>query len=267
MSLHPNLLRMLALALFLITAPAAWADDEPDASEPSWFPGSFTANVAFATDYPFRGISQTNEHGAIQGGIDWGADITEWLGVYAGGWASNVNFGDGDNAQVEMDIYGGLAGAVGDFSWDLTAIYYEYPGAKQSLDYDYWEFGPTLGYDFGVASVSFTYLWSPEFFAHSNEAHWITGGVEVPAPEGMLPSWLGVAASGNIGQQAIDSDPIFGVRDYLTWDAGATISMVGLDVDLRYYDTDIGRDKCFGGGASTSDLCAERFVVSVSKSF
>lgn len=265
MSLPFDRSSMLAPALLLLLAAPAFADD--DAASPDWFPGEFTANVAFTTDYPFRGISQTNEHGAIQGGIDYGIDLNEYVTLYAGGWGSNVNFGDGDNAQVEMDIYGGLSGAVGDFSWDLTAIYYEYPGADEDLNYDFWDFGPTLGYDFGVAAVSAGYLWSPEYFGHSGDSHWIFGGVEVPVPESALPTWLGVAVSGNVGQQAIDEDAQFGTPDYLTWDAGVTVSVFGLDVDVRYYDTDIARDSCFGGGADLGDLCAERIVGTVSKSF
>jgi uncharacterized protein (TIGR02001 family) len=266
MSLHPYALRFLALALLLLLGAPVWAEDD-DGSNPDWFPGEFTGNVSFTTDYPFRGISQTNEHGAIQGGIDYGLSFTDAFGVYAGGWASNVNFGDGDNAQVEMDIYGGVSGAVGAFSYDVIAIYYEYPGANQSLNYDYWEFGPTLGFDFGVASISAGYLWSPEFFGHSGDGHWFHGGVEVPVPESALPSWLGIAASANIGHQAIDEDSVFGVPDYLTWDAGVSVSAFGLDVDVRYFDTDISRDRCFGGGADAGDLCAERIVGTVSKSF
>lgn len=264
MDLLPHPLRaplpLLAVVLLLLPSPAAWADDAAD-EDP--FPGEFTANVGFATDYPFRGISQTDEHGAIQGGIDWGWAINDSVGVYAGGWGSNVDFGDGDEAQVEIDIYGGVSGSLGGFSWDLTAIYYAYPGARSSLDYAFWDFGPTLGYDFGVASVSATYLWSPEYFGHSGDSHWITGGVEVPVPEDGLPSWLGAGFSANVGHQAIDDDETFGVRDYLTWDIGTTVSAFGLDVDVRYYDTDVSKGGCFGG----SDLCGDRVVALVSKSF
>lgn len=266
MSLHPAWRRALAPVLLLVLTTPAWADSH-EAAEDDWFPGEFTANVGFTTDYVFRGISQTNEHGAVQGGIDYGLDLGEYVSFYVGGWGSNVNFGDGDEAQVEIDVYGGLTGTIGNFSWDVTSIWYEYPGADNDLDYDFWEFGPSVGYDFGVASVSAGYLWSPEFLAQSGDGHWFYGGVEVPMPEDAMPSWLGLAFSGNVAHQAIDKDSVFGVPDYMTWDAGATLSAFGLDFDIRYFDTDISRDSCFGGGSSAGDLCAERIVGTISKSF
>jgi len=266
MRLHPKHLRLLAPGLLLLLSMPVWAEGDDDGN-PDWFPGEFTASVAFATDYPFRGISQTNEHGAIQGSIDYGVDLTDWLSFYAGGWGSNVNFGDGDQAQAEMDIYGGFSGSVDNFSWDVTSIYYAYPGADADLNYDFWEFGPSFGYDFGVASASVGYLWSPEYFGQSGDGHWIYGGVEVLVPEEALPAWLAISFSGNLGQQYIDKDQVFGTPDYLTWNLGTTVSLFGLDVDVRYYDTDIARDSCFGGGPSAGDLCAERVVASFSKSF
>ena len=71
---------------------------------------TYTANVMLASDYVFRGISQTNERGAIQGGFD--AALSN--GIYAGVWASNVNFGTGaDGTSTEVDYYGGYSGTLG----------------------------------------------------------------------------------------------------------------------------------------------------------
>ena len=51
----------LAAALFLGVASVGAAES----------PHSFSANAALATDYVFRGISQTDEDPAIQGGFDY----------------------------------------------------------------------------------------------------------------------------------------------------------------------------------------------------
>ncbi len=67
---------------------------------------SYTGNVAVATDYVFRGVSQTQERPAIQGGFDAAFDS----GIYAGIWASNVNFGT--DTSTEMDYYGGYLGQL-----------------------------------------------------------------------------------------------------------------------------------------------------------
>ena len=49
-----------------------------------------SANVSFASDYIWRGMTQSDGP-AIQGGFDYEADG----GFYAGIWGSNVNFNDG----------------------------------------------------------------------------------------------------------------------------------------------------------------------------
>lgn len=257
--LSPRFALVLAFGMALVPL-GALAEEE---KEESWFPGEFSANVAIGTDYPFRGISQTGEDPAVSGGIDLNFPLTDEIGLYFGSWGSNVNFGDGDQAQLELDIYGGLSAAFGDFSADFLVVYYEYPGARSRLRYDYWELGPTLGYDFGFMSTSVQYLWSPDFFAGAGDGHVVYGGIAVPAPEGMLPSWLGASIDANVGGQFFDEDATFGTRDYAYWDAGATLSAFGLDVDLRYVDTDLSSVACFGG----TKLCQGRFVTTVGASF
>jgi len=52
-----------------------------------------SANVALTSDYVFRGVSQTQEDPAISAGVDLTRN-----GFYAGGWASNVDFGEKSTA-------------------------------------------------------------------------------------------------------------------------------------------------------------------------
>lgn len=252
--------RALALVASVFLVPVAASGD--DDAEKSWFPGEFSGNVAISSDYPFRGISQTDEEASLQGGLDVSFPITDEISVWAGSWASNVNFGDGDEAQLELDIYGGASLAIGDFGFDVIALYYDYPGSRGSLSYDYWEFGPSMSYDFGVAAASVNYMYSPNFFAGTNDGHAISGGIEVPVPDGVLPDWVSVGISANVGGQHIGRNDDFGTRDYTFWDAGGTISVFGIDVDLRYFDTDLDDTGCFGG----TDLCDGRFVATIGKS-
>jgi len=46
-------------------------------------------NIGLATDYRFRGISQTDRDPAVSGGFDFTAEN----GIYAGIWGSNISFG------------------------------------------------------------------------------------------------------------------------------------------------------------------------------
>ncbi len=88
-------------------------------------PSPVTGNIALVSDYRFRGISQTFEKPALQGGFDY----SHASGLYLGNWNSNVNEGAGFPAgNLEMDFYGGWKKALGDFGLDVGAIYYYYPG-------------------------------------------------------------------------------------------------------------------------------------------
>ena len=79
----------LATALIGVSSPASAQSDVKVA----W-------NVGVVSDYIFRGFSQTGEDPAIQGGVD----LTSGS-FYAGAWASNVDFGD--DTDAEIDVYGG----------------------------------------------------------------------------------------------------------------------------------------------------------------
>lgn len=113
--------------------------------------GQVSGNVGAVSNYLFRGVTQTDDSAAIQGGFDF-ADES---GFYAGTWLSNVDFGGKEDAEV--DLYAGYGGAFGDsgVSWDVGALYYLYPGGGD-LDYVESYFG--LGYGLLSASVAYT-LW------------------------------------------------------------------------------------------------------------
>ena len=87
-----------------------------------------SANVGLTSNYLWRGVTQTDDQAAISGGIDYSGPS----GFYLGTWASNVDFNDDTNAEV--DLYGGFAGEAGDFGYDVGYIYYGYPGGKD-LDF------------------------------------------------------------------------------------------------------------------------------------
>ena len=81
-----------------------------------------TANAAAASNYIWRGVTQTSDQAAVQGGIDWSGGP----GFYAGTWVSNVNFDNSDDGY-EMDVYAGWGGEAGGFGYDLGVLTYQYP--------------------------------------------------------------------------------------------------------------------------------------------
>src|SRR5262249_17396071 len=77
-----------------------------------------------ATDYAFRGLSQTGGNAAVSGGFDYTNGQ-----FYAGTWASNIDFAElGAGSGIELDLYGGWRRQVGPVTLDLGVIGYFYTG-------------------------------------------------------------------------------------------------------------------------------------------
>ncbi|HEX7800735.1 MAG TPA: TorF family putative porin [Asticcacaulis sp.] len=83
--------------------------------------GSLTFNIAATSNYVWRGVTQTNNGAAVQGGADYSKGI-----FYAGTWLSNVDWGTSTN--TEADFYMGVTPKVGNYGFDFGVIYYTYPG-------------------------------------------------------------------------------------------------------------------------------------------
>lgn len=211
---------------------------------------STSANVSLVSEYSFRGIAQSDEGPAIQGGFD----IAHTSGLYAGVWGSNVDFNDGDEASVEIDLYAGYSNAYNDINYDLGVIYYSYPGADDSLNYDFWELSAAIGYDFGHFASSASINYSPDYFGESGDSYYYAAAVDVP-----LPYDLGLSA--HVGYQDIDDEAAFGVPDYTDWSLGLGYSYEGFDFAVQYVDTDLDEP------SECADGCAERIIFSISKSF
>jgi len=117
--------KLLAVALAGVTgafaSPVLAAD--PKAPEPDF---TITGNFGLVTDYRFRGVTQTFEKPAIQGGFDF----THKSGAYLGTWASNVGEWANYGGSMEIDFYGGYRGTLlaADVGFDVGLIEYTYPG-------------------------------------------------------------------------------------------------------------------------------------------
>ena len=210
----------------------------------SMLPGEFSGNVALTNNYMFRGVSQTADDAAIQGGLDWDSG----MGIYIGTWASNIDFGPG-GGTMEWDIYGGYAGSIDAFSYDVGVIGYLYPGAASILNYDYLEAYLNLGYDFGPASVSAGLAWSPDWTGGLDDAYYFSGGIAVPIMEGL-------SIDANIGYSDFHSTS--GLVDYVDYNVGIAYEFEWFTTDLRFTDTDL---------PGCTSLCDEKFVVTISRSF
>ncbi|WP_419317975.1 TorF family putative porin [Caulobacter sp. ErkDOM-E] len=179
-------------------------------------------NVGVASDYVFRGVSNTQEDPQIFGGVD----ATYGIG-YAGVWASNVDFGVED-PSAEIDIYAGVKPVVGDTNLDLGLVYYGYSKDKGIPgSFSYLELKAAASRSFGPATLGVVAFYSPEFPADTGRAFYY----EV---NGSLPVSEKISVSAALGHQEIKL-----AGDYNTWNIGATYAITSnLGLDLRYHDTD-----------------------------
>tara|TARA_Y100001978_G_scaffold89455_1_gene80221 strand:+ start:1058 stop:1636 length:579 start_codon:yes stop_codon:yes gene_type:complete len=104
-----------------------------------------SANVSFASDYIWRGMTQTDGP-AISGGFDFAAEN----GFYAGIWGSNVNFND-EGTGSELDYYFGYSFDLNALNVDVGYLAYDFPKNKSNLDLE------ELVLSLGIADFGFVY--------------------------------------------------------------------------------------------------------------
>ena len=199
------------LALGLIAAGRASA--EP-------FPVTFA--VGGATDYELRGVSQTRNR--PQGFASADAELGA-LG-YAGAWASNVDFGSGTHAEI--DLYGGVRPKLGLVTLDLGFIRYAYAGQRSGPHEDYTELKLAPSMALGPATFGAAWYHSEDSFGRSGPSNYLEANASLPI--GASPFSL----SGAVGRQQVK-----GPADYSTWNLGVSYALrPHLGFDLRYWDTD-----------------------------
>jgi len=159
-----NKFSKLSVALILSGALSSslFADTADGQTTLESFGFSASANLTLASDYIWRGMSQTKDGAAVQGGIDLGHES----GLYIGTWASNVSERMYANANAEFDLYLGFArnvDAVTGLSYDVNYLRYFYVsnGSEKGVgDTSYDELTLSLGYEVMEAlsvGASYTY--------------------------------------------------------------------------------------------------------------
>lgn len=199
-----------------------------------------TFNLGASTDYVFRGVSQTDEDPQVFGGVD-----LTYGRFYAGTWASNVDFGDSTDAEI--DLYAGFKPTLGSVSLDLGVIYYGYVDAPSGSDYGNWEAKLAASAPVGPATLGAAVYYSPDGFGAADEAvYYELNGAVSPMEK--------VSLSAAVGRQTYD-----GPGDYTTWNIGGSYAVTKhVALDLRYHDTD---EHSFG------ELYDSRVVLSAKATF
>lgn len=120
--------------------------------------GRLGGSVTLASDYVFRGTSQTMGRPSLQ--LEADADLGH--GFYAYVWGTNVDFHPDseadDGARMEIDLAVGYWAAIGElWSVDLVMVRYLFPGTSYGISYDYnelittWRYKDRVGARIGFA--------------------------------------------------------------------------------------------------------------------
>lgn len=217
-----------------------------------------SGNVALATDYMFRGVSQTDNQMALQGGLDYAHDS----GFYIGTWASNIdsNFfsGTSTDPQLEADLYAGFSGEMGKVGYDFGVIQYFYPGYDDANTTEFYVGGSYSLSDAFAVNAKFVYSNELSFVGVDEDATYFTVGADYSMMENLSLS----AAVGWSSGDAFDmlGGPT-GPDSYMDYSIGVSTAIAGVDVGLSYIDTDNDAEDLFG-----SSVTDGRVVLSISKS-
>jgi uncharacterized protein (TIGR02001 family) len=206
----------LLVSLFLLTLSGVAHSAEPS---------PLTGNVSLTTDYKFRGISQSQNSSAIQGGVDY----ADKGGFYIGNWNSSVStqlYPSGSG--VQSDVYAGYKQKLGMFTVDVGSYNYFYPKAKTAANSNV-DFNTNEGYvGVGVGPVVVKYNRSfGNYFgiANSNGSQYIQGDLSIPVVKNLKV----VAHAGytDISNRAS--------RNYKDYNFGAVYTVQGWDVSAKYF--------------------------------
>ena len=213
-----------------------------------------TGNIGYVSDYTFRGISQTNEGMAIQGGLTLNDDS----GFYLSSWGSNINFGQG---SMELDILAGWTGKITEeLSTDVGVMQYRYPNGDNETDqFNFNEFYTKLIYK----DLVLGFAYSDDYFGTGvNEYHYLSADYTYVLHDSLsLLLHLGQNQFEDHAQYNtfVAAGPLNG-DSYLDWSVGLGTTVLGSALQLKYAATNIE-------GSAGCNLCDGRLVLSLSKTF
>jgi uncharacterized protein (TIGR02001 family) len=196
---------------------------------------SVSANMAVTSQYRFRGIMQTNNKPAVQGGFD----ITHSSGFYLGNWNSSISWlSDSDpdvSSSVEMDFYGGYRHEFSTgIKLDVGVLHYYYPGSYPS---GYVSPDTTEGYvGLGYGPVTFKYSHAfTNLFGVADSKNSQYYDVSGSFPTGVR----GLNLNAHVGYQHVRN---LDDGSYTDWSLGVSKELgKGISASLSYVDTNAKR--------------------------
>jgi len=234
-----------AMAFALLSAPAVAADlkgrivtKAPVVVAPP--PWDIAFGASLASDYIFRGITQSNHKPSVSAYFEPRYNSSANLQWYAGIAGSSISFPN--RAAAEIDLYGGVRPTFGPLALDLGFIYYWYPGGQcfnnnppffgadctanadpvtaglpvngnvTKKNASFFEVYGKAAYTIGDFVFGANLYYSPDIVNTGATGTWLSGTLKWTAPSSVpLPSGVGFYASGEFGRQWLGtSDNFYG---------------------------------------------------------
>jgi len=224
----------LTIAFATLGASSARAEDAPPAAEAKP-DNELSFNAAVASDYRYRGISQTRLKPALQGGADY---VNNPTGLYAGTWLSSIKWikDAHGNDNVEWDLYAGKRGdIVQDVSYDVGGLYYYYPSNNLGPNANTFELYGQISY--GPVSLKYSHSTTNLFgFVDSKNSGYFDAQYNQDVYDGYTLNL-------HVGHQNVKNNS---ASSYTDWKIGVTkdFGVVSVSLAAIYADTDayIGPD-------------------------
>ncbi|MBC7431199.1 MAG: hypothetical protein H7345_03940 [Rubritepida sp.] len=222
------------------------------------------ASAGIASDYLFRGISQTRSRMAYQGT----GEVSHSSGVYIGAFASNVRYA-GTDARQEIDFLAGYRFTLAQINFDVGAVWYTYPGYSRqpgTFGLNYAEGVLKATREIGPVILSGVLAGSPNFFGSSGTGIYLEGGLD------WRTGFQDIVLGGRVAHQFVQRNPRFGTPDYTWWGLTASrdfvVERVGtISASVGYYQTSIDRRDCAPINGRGQDICGARAFGSLTFKF
>jgi uncharacterized protein (TIGR02001 family) len=215
-----------------------------------------TGNLGLTSDYRFRGVSQTQNAPAVQGGIDYAHSS----GFYVGNWNSSVSSQMYTNGSgVESDLYAGFKSKFLGFDVDVGSMNYFYPRATNgtSTNFDTNELYVAVGKGPVTAKVSNSLS---NYFGTADSKNSQYYQIDVAQPiTGKLSAVV------HVGRTDVNNNATL---NYTDWNVGAVYNLQGWDIAGKYYtNSNTGSSFNATNTVNGQKLYKDTFVISVSKVF
>lgn len=185
-----------------------------------------TGTVTAVSDYDFRGVSLSAKDPALQASIDWASES----GFYAGAWASNIDYGNDVDGNIELDLYGGFAGETeAGLGWDVGLVYYTYPDSSESNTKAEIKAYPELYAGLTYSFFEVKQWYTNDYSGTDEDAFYTEGNANFELPANFT---LGLHAGYNYGDAFEDFE-------YVDYAVSVGYTLGHFDLGLKYVDNDM----------------------------